>query len=131
MQILVVEDEPRMAKVLQQGLTEEGHQAILTHNGRDGLALARASRFDVIVLDIMLPGLDGFEVARRLRAEKNRTPILVLTARDSNEDVVRGLNVGADDYLTKPFPWKCFWPACARYRAAAPFQPRFAIRSAT
>lgn len=116
MQILVVEDEPRMAKVLQQGLTEEGHHAVVTHNGRDALAVARASRFDVIVLDIMLPGLDGFEVARRLRAEKNRTPILVLTARDSNEDVVRGLNVGADDYLTKPFSLEVF---LARVRAVS------------
>lgn len=116
MQILVVEDELRMAKVLDQSLTEEGHHTVVTHNGRDALAVARASRFDVIVLDIMLPGLDGFEIARRLRAERNQTPILVLTAWDSNEDVVRGLNVGADDYLTKPFSLEVF---LARLRAVS------------
>ena len=106
MQILVVEDEKRMAKLLHQGLTEEGHCVTLAANGRDGLELAGDGHFDVIVLDVMLPGLDGLEVARRLRSHANRTPILMLTARDANRDVVTGLDAGADDYLTKPFSFE-------------------------
>jgi DNA-binding response OmpR family regulator len=106
MQILVVEDEKRMAKLLHQGLTEEGHGVTLAANGRDGLDLAAGNRFDVIVLDVMLPGLDGLEVARRLRARANQTPILMLTARDANRDVITGLDAGADDYLTKPFSFE-------------------------
>jgi len=106
MQILVVEDENRMAKLLHQGLTEEGHCVTLAANGRDGLDLAGDGHFDVIVLDVMLPGLDGLEVARRLRAHANQTPILMLTARDANRDVVTGLDAGADDYLTKPFSFE-------------------------
>jgi two-component system OmpR family response regulator len=105
MQILVVEDEHRMAKLLHQGLTEEGHCVTLAANGRDGLELA-SGHFDVIVLDVMLPGLDGLEVARRLRGRSNQTPILMLTARDANRDVVTGLDAGADDYLTKPFSFE-------------------------
>src|SRR5439155_12697238 len=81
----------------------QGHSVTLAHTGTDGLALAQTLRFDALVLDIMLPGLDGFEVARRLRKTDNGTPILVLTARDGEADIVKGLNLGADDYLTKPF----------------------------
>jgi len=106
MQILVVEDEHRMAKLLHQGLTEEGHCVTLAANGRDGLDLANGGHFDVIVLDVMLPGLDGLEVSRRLRGRSNQTPILMLTARDANRDVVTGLDAGADDYLTKPFSFE-------------------------
>lgn len=116
MQVLVVEDEPRMAQLLRQGLEEEGHSVVVTGNGRDGLAMAGAHLFDAIVLDVMLPGLDGFSVARKLRAARNQTPILMLTARDATEDIVEGLNLGADDYLVKPFSFEVL---LARLRAVS------------
>jgi DNA-binding response OmpR family regulator len=103
MQVLVVEDERRMAELLRQGLEEEGHSVILAMDGKEGLAIAESHSFDAIVLDVMLPGIDGFSVARKLRASRNQTPILMLTARDTTGDVVAGLNLGADDYLVKPF----------------------------
>jgi DNA-binding response OmpR family regulator len=103
MQILVVEDEVRMANLLRRGLEEEGHAVVVASNGKDGLSIALSHPFDVMVLDVMLPGLDGLTVARRLRDRGNRTPILMLTARDAEREVVAGLDVGADDYLTKPF----------------------------
>jgi two-component system, OmpR family, response regulator len=103
MQILVVEDERRMADLLQKTLQEEGHQVILARNGREGFEIARDSPFDVIVLDVMLPGMDGLAVARQLRACRNQTPVLMLTARDAPAEIVRGLDSGADDYLIKPF----------------------------
>ena len=104
MQILVVEDERRMAELLEQTLREEGHQVVLARDGREGFEIARCSPFDVIVLDVMLPGMDGLAVARKLRERGNQTPVLMLTARDAPADIVNGLNSGADDYLTKPFP---------------------------
>ena len=103
MQILVVEDEGRMAELLEQALHEEGHQVVLARDGREGFEIARYSPFDVIVLDVMLPGMDGLAVARKLRERGNQTPVLMLTARDAPADIVNGLNSGADDYLTKPF----------------------------
>src|SRR5579864_5287 len=103
MQILVVEDEQRMAELLQQALHEEGHQVVLARDGREGFEIARYSPFDVIVLDVMLPGMDGLAVARKLRERGNQTPVLMLTARDAPADIVLGLDSGADDYLTKPF----------------------------
>jgi DNA-binding response OmpR family regulator len=103
MQILVVEDEPSMAGLLEQALTEEGHQVAVARDGRSAYDIARAQAFDVIVLDVMLPGLDGLTVARKLRADHIQTPILMLTARDATADIVHGLDSGADDYLTKPF----------------------------
>jgi DNA-binding response OmpR family regulator len=103
MQILVVEDEQRMAELLRRGLTEEGHHVVVARDGVTGFEMARAAQFDVIVLDMMLPQMDGLTVARRLRAARNQTPILVLTARDAAADVIGGLDAGADDYLTKPF----------------------------
>jgi DNA-binding response OmpR family regulator len=116
MQVLVVEDERRMAELLRQGLEEEGHSVVLAGNGRDGLAMAESHPFDAIVLDVMLPGMDGFSVARKLRAARNQTPILMLTARDATEDLVAGLNLGADDYLVKPF---AFDVLLARLRAVS------------
>jgi DNA-binding response OmpR family regulator len=104
MRILVVEDERQMVELLRQSLAEEGHAVTATRDGREGLSLAEGNSFDLIVLDVMLPGMDGFSIVRRLRAQRNQTPILILTARDSAKDVVEGLNLGADDYLTKPFP---------------------------
>src|SRR5580700_773262 len=101
MKLLIVEDEVRMADLLCQGLTEEGHMAMCASDGAEGLAMASAYEFDVIILDIMMPKLNGYELAKRLRAEGVGTPILMLTARDSVPDIVRGLDGGADDYLTK------------------------------
>jgi DNA-binding response OmpR family regulator len=103
MQVLVVEDEKRLAALLRQGLAEEGHSVVVAHDGREGLETALAGRFDAIILDVMLPVMDGLAVARRLRQARNQTPILMLTARDSTADVIGGLDQGADDYLTKPF----------------------------
>ncbi len=103
MQILVVEDERRMAELLEKTLHEEGHQVVVARDGKEGFEIARCSPFDVIVLDVMLPGMDGMAVARRLRECRNQTPVLMLTARDAPADIVKGLDCGADDYLTKPF----------------------------
>jgi len=116
MQILVVEDEQRMADVLKRGLSEEGHHVVVARDGVVGLDIARATPFDVIVLDVMLPQMDGFTVARRLRASHNQTPVLMLTARDIAADVVAGLDCGADDYLTKPFSFEIL---LARLRAVS------------
>src|ERR1700693_4573851 len=112
--ILVVEDERRMAELLRQGLTEEGHSITVAADGREGLGLAETGAFDLILLDVMLPGLDGFQVTRQLRGIRNQTPILMLTARDSARDMVEGLDLGADDYLTKPFSFEVL---LARVRA--------------
>jgi len=103
MKLLIVEDETHMADLLRKGLTEEGHNAICAYDGAEGLDLARSYEFDVIVLDVMLPKLNGYDLAKRLRAEKIRTPILMLTAKDTVPDIVRGLDLGVDDYMTKPF----------------------------
>jgi DNA-binding response OmpR family regulator len=114
MKLLIVEDEARMAELLRKGLTEEGHSAVCAFDGAEGLALAKGFEFDVIILDIMLPRVSGFEMAKRLRSEKIRTPVLMLTAKDSVPDIVRGLDLGADDYMTKPFS---FEELLARLRA--------------
>jgi len=114
MNLLIVEDEARMAELLRKGLTEEGHTATCASDGAEGFALAKSYEFDAIILDIMLPRLSGYELAKRLRAEKVRTPILMLTAKDSVPDIVRGLDLGADDYMTKPFS---FDELVARLRA--------------
>lgn len=116
MRILIMEDELKMADLLKEGLEEEHHSACLAFDGRAALDLAASSEFDVIVLDLMVPVLDGFEVTRRLRKNQNPTPILVLTARDAITDVARALDLGADDYLTKPFS---FVELMARLRALA------------
>jgi DNA-binding response OmpR family regulator len=108
MQVLVVEDEQRMAELLRRGLTEEGHHVVVAQNGAEGLEMAQAFPFDVIVLDLMLPQMNGLTVARRLRESRNRTPVLMLTARDSATDIVAGLDSGGDDYLTKPFSFEVF-----------------------
>jgi len=114
MRILVVEDDAKMAELLQRGLSREGHSVTIAHDGNRGLEEAQSHNFDTILLDIMLPGVDGLAVARRLRSGGVRTPILMLTSRDSVQDIVRGLDVGADDYLTKPFSFEVL---LARVRA--------------
>src|SRR5881409_2700400 len=103
MRVLVVEDETRMAALLRRGLVEEGHAADVTAQGEDAVWMAEAHPYDAIVLDVMLPGISGFETCRRLRNAGVWTPVLMLTARDAVEDRVAGLDAGADDYLTKPF----------------------------
>lgn len=114
MKVLVVEDELRMANLLRRGLTEEGHSVVCAYDGLDGFEMASRYEFDAIVLDVMLPKLNGYELAKRLRSDKNPTPVLMLTAKDSVPDVVRGLDVGADDYMTKPFSFEVL---LARLRA--------------
>jgi DNA-binding response OmpR family regulator len=114
MNILVVEDEKGMAQVLRRGLEEESHVVSLAHDGVSALSLAQNMPFDMVLLDVMLPGIDGLQVARQLRHTRENIPILMLTARDSVSDVVKGLDSGADDYLTKPFS---FAVLLARIRA--------------
>jgi len=103
LKILVVEDDRSLADVVRRGLTEGGHVVDVEHDGVEGLAAASAGAYDAILLDVMLPRLDGLAVARTLREAGNRTPILMLTARDTVDDIVAGLDAGADDYLRKPF----------------------------
>ncbi|WP_280345784.1 response regulator transcription factor, partial [Nocardia neocaledoniensis] len=114
MRILVVEDEPRMARLLRRALTEEGYAADIAPDGVAGLDAATGGGYDAIVLDVMLPKLDGFTVCRTLRAQGDDVPILMLTARGQVRDRVAGLDGGADDYLTKPFHLAEFF---ARLRA--------------
>jgi two-component system, OmpR family, response regulator len=114
MRVLVVEDEVRMAALIRRGLEEDGYAVDIATTGPDGLWQAREFAYDAIVLDVMLPGADGFEVCRELRESGRWSPILMLTARDGVDDRIRGLDVGADDYLTKPFS---FGELAARVRA--------------
>jgi two-component system OmpR family response regulator len=116
MRVLVVEDDVKMAALLRRGLVEEGLSADVARTGDDALWMAAATEYDAIVLDVMLPGSDGFEVCCRLREAGRWAPVLMLTARDAVEDRVTGLDAGADDYLTKPFS---FAELLARLRALA------------
>jgi two-component system, OmpR family, response regulator len=116
MRILIVEDEVKMAALIRRGMREEGLAADIAIRGQDALWMAGSTDYDAIVLDVMLPDLDGFETCRRLRHDGVRTPVLMLTARDAIEDRVAGLDTGADDYLTKPFS---FEELLARIRALA------------
>ena len=116
MRVLVVEDELTLASLIRKGLREEGMLADVAVKGEDAIWMAAASPYDVIVLDVMLPGIDGFETCRRLREDGVGTPILMLTARDAVEDRIEGLDTGADDYLAKPFD---FGELLARLRALA------------
>ena len=113
-QLLLVEDDRNVAKYVRKGLEEVGHLVTVCFDGASGLKAAETSEFDLAILDIMLPHLDGIEVTKRLRLNKSRIPILLLTGRDAPEDVVRGLDAGADDYLTKPFSFQVL---LARIRA--------------
>jgi DNA-binding response OmpR family regulator len=104
--ILVVEDERKVADLLRAGLEDEGHSVGVAYTAPEGLALAKASGWDTVLLDVMLPGFDGFELVRRMRKAGLRAPVLMLTARDATADVVTGLKAGADDYLKKPFSFE-------------------------
>ena len=101
--ILVVEDEQEMAEILRQVLDESGYSVALAYHGPEGLAALRKTEFDLVILDVMLPGMDGFQVLRQARSEGILTPVLFLTAKDKTQDRVEGLDLGADDYVTKPF----------------------------
>ncbi|MFC5861835.1 response regulator transcription factor [Acidicapsa dinghuensis] len=114
MNVLIIEDDKRIANVLRMGLLEDGHQVQLSYRGDEGRDLIASEGFDVVVLDVMLPGVDGFSVLKHARTTKCAVPILMLTAKDSMMDVVHGLDLGADDYLTKPFHLEVF---LARVRA--------------
>jgi DNA-binding response OmpR family regulator len=112
--ILIVEDDLEMAQVLQQGLEQETYSVLVAHDGSKGLVMARTGLFGAIIVDVMLPLLDGYSLVRQLRASGNATPILMLTALDGTSDIVTGLDAGAEDYLSKPF---AFVELLARLRA--------------
>lgn len=114
MKILVIEDEHRIARAIKEGLEQDSYAVDVVYDGDDGYAAARYEEYDLIILDIMLPGMNGFEVSKKLRSEKVHTPILMLTAKDQSKDVVHGLDSGADDYLAKPFSFEVL---TARVRA--------------
>src|SRR5262249_20131573 len=120
MRILVAEDDPELSEYLCRVLQEESHSVVSVGDGGAAIKAGNEQRFDAIVLDVMLPYLDGFEVTRRLRRSKITTPILLLTARDSDRDIVKGLDAGADDYITKPFSFDVLLARLrARTRAAS------------
>jgi two-component system OmpR family response regulator len=124
MRVLVVEDEAKLAGLLSRGLRRQGMGTDVAADGEQAVVLATATAYDVILLDVMLPGVDGFEVCRRLRSESVWSPTLMLTARDSVEDRVRGLDSGADDYLAKPFSFdELFARIRALTRRGAPQRP--------
>jgi DNA-binding response OmpR family regulator len=106
MKILVVEDDVGIGNMVRRGLTDAGYEVELVRDGRAGLLSAESGGYGLILLDLMLPGLDGWELCKRLRARREQVPIMMLTARDGVDDLVRGLDTGADDYLSKPFDFK-------------------------
>ena len=114
MRILIVEDDRKVASFLQRGLREEGYAVDVAHDGKEGRLQAHVHDYDLLVLDVMLPEVSGLELVREMRSREKATPVLMLTARDAEEDVVTGLDAGADDYLTKPFG---FEELLARIRA--------------
>ncbi len=129
MRILVVEDEDKIAAFLKRGLKEEGYAVDVAADGEDGLRLAVSEDYDLILLDLMLPKVDGLTMCRRLREQNRRAPILMLTAKDSVQDKVAGLDSGADDYLTKPFAFEELLARC-RALLRKPGQPPLVLRAA-
>jgi len=133
MNVLVIEDDKRIADILKKGLLEDGHQVEVSYRGDEGRDLVTSEHFDVVVLDVMLPGVDGFSILKHARGAKRAAPILMLTAKDSMMDIVHGLDLGADDYLTKPFHLEVF---LARVRAVGrrghiPQQSRLSVGDLT
>jgi DNA-binding response OmpR family regulator len=120
MRVLIVEDDPKMAAVLRDALEKQAHRIVAAATGIDGLDIALHHQFEAIILDAMLPGMDGFNVVRSLRGAKVATPVIMLTARDATRDIVQGLDSGVDDYLTKPF---AFEELFARLRAVSRRSP--------
>ena len=114
MNVLLVEDDSRLAEAIHQALEEDGHRVQISRRGDEGLEWIKSNHFDAVVLDLMLPGMNGFEVLKDARKSEHRVPILILSARDAMSDVVCGLDLGADDYLTKPFQLKVLLVACRR-----------------
>jgi len=112
MRVLVAEDHPSLARSIADGLRDEGFAVDLSFNGEEAHTLARTHRYDLIVLDLMLPGMDGLTMLAKLREAKINVPVLCLTARDAVEDRVKGLDTGADDYLVKPFEWNELLARC-------------------
>src|SRR3954471_24837413 len=112
MRVLVAEDHPSLARSIADGLREEGYAVDLTFDGSEAGTMAKANAYDLIVLDVMLPGVDGFTLLPELRKAKINAPVLCLTAKDAVEDRVKGLNLGADDYLVKPFAWAELMARC-------------------
>ncbi|RYY62051.1 MAG: response regulator transcription factor [Chitinophagaceae bacterium] len=106
MHILLVEDEPGVAAMITKGLTEEGHEVVVAPDGKIGLDMASGNKFDIMILDVMLPGMNGIELCKQLRRQKDHTPVLMLTALASTENIVTGLDAGADDYISKPFKFR-------------------------
>ena len=114
MKILVIEDERRIAHAVKEGLEQDGYAVDLAYDGEEGYVSASGDEYDVIVSDVMMPSMDGYELCRKLRDDGNNTPILLLTAKDQDGDIIKGLDVGADDYLAKPFSFNVL---LARIRA--------------
>lgn len=118
--VLIVDDERSIVDILKYNIEKDGTRVVCAYDGPDGLRLARSEDPDVILLDVMLPGMDGFEVCRTLRMEGNNVPIIMITAREGETDKVFGLDSGADDYITKPFPCASCLRVCAPTCAALP-----------
>jgi len=130
MNVLLIEDDRKLALQLKKGLDEEGHAASVVFDGREGLETAESTPFDVFVVDVMLPGMDGFTLVKRLRRAGIDTPILLLTARDAASDVVTGLDAGADDYLTKPFSFQVLLARLRALSRRAKVDPRVRLQIA-
>lgn len=110
MKILVIEDDTTIAAAIKEGLEDEAYAVDVAHDGDEGYRTVHADDYDIIILDIMLPSKNGYQVCQELRAEGNTTPILMLTAKDQHQDIITGLDTGADDYLPKPFHFvRCCW----------------------